>query len=129
MSAEERVVRRRLVEIEPQRFERYLSLAKVSAQLGEPEAAEATLKMAIAIKPEAAIGFATLAEFYVEGGKAKQARWYAQEAVRRQPSAEGYELLASTCRLLGDHEGAKTALALARKLEIVKPRPKQAATK
>lgn len=125
MHPEERVVRRRLVEIEPHNFDNYVNLAKVSAQLGEPEAAEATLKLAIAMRPEAAIVYATLAQFYLQTGKAKQARWYAQEAVRREPSAEGYRFLASTCRSLGDTADAEAALNMARKLEPSNPRLEQ----
>lgn len=117
MYAEERVVRKRLVEIQPYNFDNYRNLAKVSMQLGEPEAAEAALKLAIAMTPEAANAYATLAQFYVEAGKPKPARWFAQEAVRREPTAEGYALLASTCRLLGDDADAEAAMNMARKLD------------
>ena len=57
------------------------------------------------------------AEFYVDVGKAKQARWFAQEAVRRQPTVKGYEFLANTCRLVGDNAAANAALEMARKLK------------
>jgi tetratricopeptide (TPR) repeat protein len=117
MPAEERVVRRRLAEIEPHNFDHYLNLAKVSAQLGESEGAEAALKLSIAARPAAPEGYATLAEFYLESGQPSKARWFAQEAVRRAPTADGYELLASTCRLMGDSPGAEAAVALARQLD------------
>ncbi|MEX2173658.1 MAG: tetratricopeptide repeat protein [Pirellulaceae bacterium] len=121
MAAEERVVRRRLVEIEPGRFENFFHLAQASAQLGEPESAEAALKLAISIRPEAAIGYTTLAQFYLESRRAPQARWYAQEAVRREPTAEGYILLASTCRLLDDPASAQAAFDMARQLDPTLP--------
>ncbi len=116
MLPEERVVRRRLVEIEPYHFDRYVTLAKVCMELGEPESAEATLKLAVAARPEAAEGYATLAQFYLQQSKARKARWFAQEAIRREPTAEGYLFLASTCRVLGDNADAEAALAKARQL-------------
>jgi len=127
MFAEQRVVLRRLVEIEPSNPVHYLDLAKVSAQLGEPESAEAALKLAIAVRPQASDGYAVLAQFYLQAGKAKQARWFAQEALRREPTSEGYEFLASACRALGQEADAEAALAMARKLEPVGPRRPQAA--
>jgi tetratricopeptide (TPR) repeat protein len=123
MHLEERVVWQRLVEIEPHNFDNYLNLARLCAQLGESQAAEATLKLAIAIWPEVAGGYTALAQFHLQAGRAKQARWFAQEAVRRQPTAEGYVLLASTCRLLGDDASAAAAFAEARKLEPNVARP------
>ena len=123
MLAEERVVWQRLVEIEPHNFNHYLRLAKVCDQLGDAASAEATLKLAMAIWPEAADAYAMLAQFYLQAGKAPQARWYAQEAVRREPSAEGYRFVASTCRLLGDTAAAEAALAKARELGPGSPKP------
>ena len=127
-AAEERVVQRRLVDLEPRRFMNYVDLAKISAELGDPESAEAMLKLAVAVRPEAAEGYATLAQFHLQAGRANYARWYAQEAVRREPSADGYLFLASTCRLLGDVADADAAVATARKLDpnhpqFVRPKP------
>ncbi len=107
--AEERVVRERLTELEPFRFDNHLALAKVSSELGRWEDAEASLKLALAHQPGAAIGYVALAEFYYQAEMAGKARWYAQEAVRRFPSAEGYEFLAQTCRLGGDEASAAAA--------------------
>lgn len=116
MPAEERAVRTRLVELEPFRFTHYLNLAKVCAQLGEHPAAEAALKRAMSVNPAAVDAYAALAQFYLQAGRAPEARWYAQEAVRREPSEEGYQFLAATCRLLGDTDAAEAALAKAREL-------------
>ena len=63
--------------------------------------------------------------FVVQTGKARHARWYAQEAVQRQPTVEGYRLLGSTCRLLDDEAAAEAAFAEARKLESSRPRSQQ----
>ena len=117
MPAEELVVRRRIVEIEPHRFESYLNLAKVYEQLRQPESVAATLKLAISVRPDSAMGYATLAQFFLQSGKASQARWYAQEAVRREPTADGFILLASTCRLVGDSASADAAMTQARELD------------
>jgi tetratricopeptide (TPR) repeat protein len=117
MYPEERLVRRRLVEAEPHLLEHYINLAQVSVQLEEPESAEAVLKLAVAMTPDAAEPYTTLAQFYLEVGKTRQARWFAQEAVRRRPTADNYVLLASTCRLLGDDATAQAAYAKARELD------------
>ncbi len=122
MLAEERVVRQRLIELEPLRLVNYLLLAKLCVDLHEPEKAEATLKMALAIRPQAIETFATLAQFYLEQGKAGQARWYAQEAIRRQPSVEGYQFLSVTCKAMGDNAAADAALAMANSLQAAGPR-------
>ncbi len=114
MVAEARVVWARLVEIEPYAPSNYLALAQADARLGRPEAAEATLKLLVTMLPEAVDGYAVLAEFYREKGSAGKARWFAQEALRRQPSPEGYEFLATVCRMTGDDAAAKAAIASAR---------------
>lgn len=117
MLAEERVVRERIVELQPLGLLNYLLLAKLEMGLGEPEAAEATLKLALAMRPDAIEPYATLAEFYLERKKFGQARWYAQEAVRRDESAEGYRFLARVCRAMGDEATAQAALAKAETLQ------------
>jgi tetratricopeptide (TPR) repeat protein len=114
--AEERVVRQRLLDLEPSVFLHYLRLAKVCADLGESASAEAVLKLAMSIWPAQADAYATLSQFYLQAGDASRARWFAQEAVRREPSDEGYRFLAATCRLLGDEAAAEAAFAKAREL-------------
>ena len=121
MKPEERVLRRRLVEIEPHDFSNHLNLAKLSAELGELESAEAALKVAISLQPDRLDGYAVLAQLYQQSGRHKQARWFAQEAVIRQPTAEGYRFLAKTCEQVGDNAGADAALEMARKLDPVPP--------
>ncbi len=123
MLAEARVVRQRLTQLQPFQLLHYLMYAKLSEQLNEPEAAEATLKLALAVQPQAIEVYASLAQLYLQQGKAGQARWYAQEAVRRQPSAEGYQFLAITCEATGDEEAAKIATAAAAAMDKSAPQP------
>lgn len=123
MKPEERVLRRRLAEIEPHEFSNHLSLAKLSAELGELESAEAALKVAISLQPDRLDGYAVLAQLYQQSGRHKQARWFAQEAVNRQPTAEGYRFLATTCEQLGDNPSADAALEMASKLESGSSQP------
>lgn len=121
MVAEARVVWTRLLEIEPYAADNYLALAHADARLDEPEAAEATLKLLVTILPEAADGYAVLAQFYRDEGHTGKARWFAQEALRRQPSPEGYEFLATVCRMAGDQAAAEEALARARAMSEEMP--------
>ncbi len=114
---EERVALERAVQIEPLNVSHYGRLAELAVELGEPAAAEAAMKQAISVQPDLAPTYATLARFYLQEGKPSKARWYAQEALRRNESAAGYLLLAETCRLLGDEANAAAADAKAKELE------------
>ena len=116
LAAEQRVVVERLVQLEPLNLLHYLELARLADELGEPEGAEAALKLAISVAPDNPGPYTTLARFYLQQQQPKKARWYAQEAVRRDPTAEGFVLLASTCRLVGDEATAEAALAEAQRL-------------
>lgn len=111
---EEQAVRRRLTEIEPFSFENHLLLAQVSAALGQAERAEASLKLALSLQPAAAVGYVALAEFYDEVGSADKALWFAREAVRRHPSAEGHQLVAKLARRAGDEATAERAAEAAK---------------
>ncbi len=117
MLREEQTVREHLVRIEPFRFENLLQLAQVSAELQQVDRAEAYLKQAVAQHPTSATPYAALAEFYLQIERTADARWYAEEAVRRAPSAEGYRFLAGTYRLLGDRAGEQRALDAAESLK------------
>jgi predicted Zn-dependent protease len=121
LAAEQRAVVERLVQLERLNLAHYLELARLSAELDEPEAAEAALKLAISVAPDNAAPYTTLARFYLQEQQLKKARWYAQESVRREPTAERYVLLASTCRLLGDQATAEAALAEAQRLAAGAP--------
>jgi predicted Zn-dependent protease len=123
MLPEERVARRRLLDLEPGNAARYIELADVSSRQGEQELAEATMKLAIANHPDASVLYASLAQWLVQWGKADKARWYAQEAVRREPTADGFRLLAATCRLTGDQASADAATAESEKLNKEPEKP------
>ncbi|QEG38100.1 tetratricopeptide repeat protein [Roseimaritima ulvae] len=111
---EEQTVREHLLLVEPFRFENLLTAAQVAAELKQLDRAEALLKQAVAQQPTSAMPYAALAEFYLQVQKTSQAKFYAEQAVRRSPSPEGYRFLAETYRLLGDSEGERRALDAAK---------------
>ncbi len=121
MLVEAKTVWSRLIEIEPYEGASYVMLAQCCARLGEPQGAEAALKLGLAVRPEAVDAYAVLAEFYGQRGNAAKARWYAQEAIRREASVEGYEFLAKMCRALGDEAAAGAAEGHARELSAREP--------
>jgi tetratricopeptide (TPR) repeat protein len=116
MLAEERVVRERLLELNPYNFGGYVDLAKVYAQLQDLPAAEAVLKLAAARRPAAVDAFATLAELHWQSRHLPEARWYAEQAVLREERREGYQLLAAICEAQHDDEGKRRALQQADQL-------------
>ncbi len=125
MLPETRVVQERLIELTPWNLLNYLVLAKICVELHEPQAAEAALKQALAIQPESLEVIASLAQFYLEQGRLGHARWYATQAVRRQPSSEGYQLLAQICQAMGAEQDAQQALAQAESLRPAGQKPPQ----
>jgi tetratricopeptide (TPR) repeat protein len=123
MLPEARAVRERLIELQPLQLIHYLVYAKLSAELSKPAAAEGALKLAMAIRPDAIEVYASLAQLYLQEGKPEQARWCAQEAVERQPSAEGFRFLARICEATGDAAGEEAALAKAKTFSTGGPEP------
>jgi tetratricopeptide (TPR) repeat protein len=121
--AEQRVVCERLMQLDPANVQNYAMLAELADDLGEPAAAEAALKQLVSVHPDFAPAYTSLARYYVEQAKPSKARWYAQEALRRHETAQGYELLATTCRLLGDEKTAAAAMEKAKELASSKPWP------
>lgn len=119
MLAEERVVRERVLELGSNGFQDCLDLAKVCAQLQDTKSAEASLKLAMTLNPTAIEPYATLAQFHLQSGGLDQARWFAQQAIEREPTAEGFRFLASICQMQKDEHGAVQALKFARQLEKV----------
>jgi tetratricopeptide (TPR) repeat protein len=117
MLAEERFVRERILELGTSRFSDYLDLAKVCAQLNDNESAEAVLKSAMTSNPLSIEPLATLAQFYLQSNRLDHAKWYAQQSIERQPSAEGFRFLASICHLQKDAIGEVEAIRLAKQLE------------
>ena len=117
MLAEERLVRERIIEVGSDRFGDYIDVAKVCAQMGDRESAEANLKLAMALYPQAVEPYAALSQMQLESGRLESAKWYAQQSLERQPSAEGFRFLASICNQQQDALGEAEALRLAKQLE------------
>ena len=65
--ADARLVQQRLVEIEPDNVAHWITL-RASSQLGDDDSAEAALKRVIGMRPERAIGYASLAQLYLKTG-------------------------------------------------------------
>jgi tetratricopeptide (TPR) repeat protein len=117
MLPEERVVRERILEIGTDRFSDFLDLAKVCAQLNDAESAEATLKLATAHHPQSIEPFAALSQLYLQANRLEHAKWYAQQSIERQPTADGFRFLASICKLQKDALGESEAMRHAKLLE------------
>ncbi len=125
--ADARLVQGRLKELEPQVVFHRVNYASLSAQVGDTQVAEAEFKQAIAMRPDLAIGYAGLAQLYLQQGNFAQARWFAEAAQRQQASgpeesARSCLVLAAACQQLGDTAAAEAALAKARDLAPVDPR-------
>lgn len=118
--AEERVVRERILEIHQESFSDFINLAKSCAVAGDLEAAEAVLKQATSVFPLAVEPFAGMSEFYFQGNKLELARWYAQQAIDRQPTAEAFRYLARICKRMNDANGEAEAIKYATMLESKK---------
>ena len=117
MLSEERVVRERILELGSNQFQDCVDLAKVCAQLQDNKSAEAALKLAMTLSPNSIEPYATLAQFHLTSGDLDHARWFAQQAIERQPTAEGFRFLASICQKQKDDPGASQALQFAEQLE------------
>lgn len=119
--ADGQLVQRRLIEIEPRRIQHYVNLASLSLRLGDKEAAETALKQVVSLRPDLAIGYSSLAKFYLQSGRIKQARWFAEAALRQDVNSpretiETYMVFASACNQLGDRAAAEDAVAEAKRL-------------
>jgi tetratricopeptide (TPR) repeat protein len=115
--ANERVVRERIVEWHPVAFRDFLDLAKVHAQMGQSEGAEAVLKQAMATFPNSVEPYAALAQFCMDQNRSEPARWYAQQSLECAPSSEGFRFLAAICDKMNDLAGAAQARKLAQEWE------------
>jgi tetratricopeptide (TPR) repeat protein len=119
--ADARLVQQRLTDLEPLVAAHHINLASLSAQLGDEDLAEASLKEVIRLRPELPLGYASLAQLYLQMGRADQARWFAEAALRQksddpQQAARTYLVLAAACEKLSDQSAADAALAEARRL-------------
>lgn len=107
--ADERVVRERIVSLNSQQLLDYLLLAKAEVACSNPEAAEAAIKLAIALGPTSPTSYIAMAEFLVEQGRAPEAEWYASRVVELDASPDAFRLLARIHRLQGDEAAAQSA--------------------
>ena len=123
MLAEERVVRERILDLGSPQFRDCIDLAKICSQLQDPKSAEAVLKLAMTLNPSAIEPYATLSQFHLQAGELEKARWFAQQSIERQPTAEGFRFLASICLKQKDELGASQALKLAQQLEKERSNP------
>ena len=119
--ADARLVQRRLVEAEPLNVVHYVNLASLSSQLGDHRVAEAALKQVVTLRPELPVGYAGLAQLYLRTGQSDKARWFAEAALRLEPTTreeafQTYMALAMACRQMGDAAAAEAALRQAEKL-------------
>lgn len=100
--ANELAVRERQQQLRPFDLLGHLKLAKAAALSGNPQRAEAAIKLAISLSPTSPTGFVAMAEFLLEQNEAAKAEWYASQAFAMRPSDEmAAELLRQTLRLQG----------------------------
>lgn len=107
--ANELVIRQRIAALQPLNFGSHLGVARAASAMGDRSLAEASLKLALSLDLNAAIGYVALAEFQYESGDFQAARWYAEQAIRVSPTPEAYNFLAKVCEQLGDRQAAAQA--------------------
>ncbi len=104
-------------------LELLLGVADLYLELNDNQGAIDVYRRVIGIAPEQSGGYAALAELYLAiGGAPAQARDLAAQAVRLEPRAKYYFLLALACRRSGDRDGALEAIDNAIRLEPAEPR-------
>ena len=119
--ADARLAQQRLLESEPSVVFHLVNYASLSEQVGARDEAEASLKQAIAMRPDLAIGYAGLAQLYLRQENAKDARWFAEAALHQQTTspeetAQTCLVLAAACQKLGDAAAAAAALKQAQQV-------------
>lgn len=106
------VVYERLCSLQPTDVLNHLYHARASADAGHIAKAEGILKYAVALAPLDPACFATMGEFLLEQGRAKEAAWYLRQAVSLDPSREGRSLYIRSLRESGDLDEAKAQEAI-----------------
>lgn len=109
-------VQRRLVELAPGNVIYLFNLASMASQLNDLQAALQALEKARELRPDFALPYTGLAQVHSQLGNLQQARLFAEGAVRREPSIQGYGVLAAICQELGDEDAAENAREMAKKL-------------
>lgn len=122
------LVQRQMVAIQPQNVVHLVNLASLSSQLGDVAGAEAALKDVIGKRPDLSIGYFGLAQLYLQTGNLEQARWFAEAALRMEPTSpeetvQAYLVLATACGRLGDHDAAESAMGEVQKRATAQTQP------
>jgi len=108
----------RLRAVEPGDVINLLNIGVANARLQRFDAAEAALQKAMELAPRQVETYQALAGVYLKTGrKLPEARSLAETAVRLQPTAANYRLLAEACDKNGDGQGALSAMERAIALE------------
>lgn len=115
--ANEILMRQRIIELNSTNLLNYLLLAKAHVQAGEPQAAEAQIKLAISLAPQMVTGYAAMADFLLEQQQPGKAQWYVEQAIRLKPTPQGFELLAKTLSAQGKSDESRAALEMAKQAQ------------
>lgn len=107
------VAHQRLTEADPNNLLNYLLLARSQIANEDPQAAEASIKLAISLAPQQVTGYAAMTDFLLEQQQPERAQWYIEYALKIKPSSQGYQLLAKTLRAQGKEPEAREAEKLA----------------
>jgi Tfp pilus assembly protein PilF len=113
------VVYERLCSLQPTDALNHLYHARASADAGHIAKAEGILKYAIALAPLDPACFATMGDFLLEQGRAKEAAWYLRQAVSLDPSREGRLLYIRSLRESGEQDEAKAQEAILNDSSVV----------
>ncbi len=96
----------------------WLRLGQLHSRLDEFEQAEQSLRQVTSVAPQRALGYAALAQLYLQWkGRTAEASTAAGEAVRREPTAANFVLLSAVRDRCGDTRGALDAIERALQLE------------
>ena len=115
--ANEILIRQRIIELNSTDLLNYLLLAKAQVQAGQPQAAEAQIKLAISLAPQMVTGYAAMADFLLEQQQPSKAQWYVEQAIRLKPTRQGFELLAKTLSAQGKADESRAALDMAKQAD------------
>ena len=108
--------------LEPQNLTHLRNLGVLYGRLGQLDAAEAVFRDLCQLAPQQAVGYAGLAEIYMRKDESlSEAKTLATTAVRLQPTAWNYLILASICEKGGDNEGARAAMKQAQAIDPQNP--------
>ena len=111
-----------LRDLEPGNLAHRKNLGMLHGRLGRLAAAEEVLLELCRRAPQEAVGYAGLAEVYLRANKElPEAKVLASEAVRLQPTAWNYTILAAICEKDGDAEGARAAKKRMEELDSQNP--------